>query len=61
MSPELSSLQRRAVTGFTLVAVVIAVVALLLGALMVPVATERDLTGIKQALFGFGISPGRLP
>ena len=65
----------RAVFGFTLVevaiAIAIAIIGLLLGALLVPLAThshasknratERDLKEIKQALIGFAISTGRLP
>ena len=73
MSPEISSLHRHRVLGFTLVelAVVIAVVALLLGALMVPLTTQgvvdklkstlRDMKEIRQALLGFGITNHRLP
>ena len=64
---------RRAVLGFTLIelAIAIAIIGLLLGALLVPLAThshasknratERDLKEIKQALIGFAISTGRLP
>ena len=64
---------RTAPGGFTLVelAVVIAIVALLLGALLVPMATqyqlqknkeaERDLREINEALIGFAIANGRLP
>lgn len=64
---------RNAPGGFTLVelAVVIAIVALLLGALLVPMATqyqlqknkeaERDLREINEALIGFAIANGRLP
>ena len=63
----------RAVLGFTLIelAIAIAIIGLLLGALLVPLAThsnagknratERDLKEIKEALIGFGISTGRLP
>ena len=60
--------------GFTLVelAVVVAIVALLLGALLAPLATqyslrknkegEKALAGIKEALLGFAVSNnGRLP
>ena len=59
--------------GFTLVelAVVIAIVALLLGALLVPLATQiqgrniketrRSLAEIKEALTGFAMTQGRLP
>ena len=59
--------------GFTLIelAVVIAIVALLLGALLVPLATQyqarrvketRDtLEEIKQALIGYAMTQGRLP
>jgi len=59
--------------GFTLIelAVVIAIVALLLGALLTPLATqhalrknkeaERELREIKEALIGFAIINGRLP
>ncbi len=66
-------LARNAAGGFTLVelAVVIAIVALLLGALLTPLATqyqlrknkeaERDLQEIKEALTGFAITNGRLP
>ena len=66
-------LARNAAGGFTLVelAVVIAIIALLLGALLVPLATqyqlrknketERDLREIKEALIGFAITNGRLP
>ena len=66
-------LARNALGGFTLVelAVVIAIIALLLGALLVPLATqyqlrknkeaERDLREIKEALIGLAITNGRLP
>ncbi len=66
-------LARDAAGGFTLVelAVVIAIVALILGALLTPLATqqqmrrnkeaERDLREIKEALIGFAIANGRLP
>ena len=66
-------LARNAAGGFTLVelAVVIAIIALLLGALLVPLATqhqlrknkeaERELREIKEALIGFAIANGRLP
>jgi prepilin-type N-terminal cleavage/methylation domain-containing protein len=59
--------------GFTLIelAVVIAIVALMLGALLVPLATQiqgqniketRDtLEGIKEALMGYAMTQGRLP
>jgi prepilin-type N-terminal cleavage/methylation domain-containing protein len=59
--------------GFTLVelAVVVVIVALLLGAILTPLATqfqarknnetERALREIKEALIGFAISHGRLP
>jgi prepilin-type N-terminal cleavage/methylation domain-containing protein len=59
--------------GFTLIelAVVIAIVALLLGALLVPLATQIQgrnvretqlaLKDIKQALVGFAVTQGRLP
>lgn len=59
--------------GFTLVelAVVIAIVALLLGALLVPLATQIQarhnnetraaLSEIKEALLGFAVTQGRLP
>lgn len=62
-----------AASGFTLVelAVVIAIVALLLGALLTPLATqhqlrknkeaERELREIKEALIGFAVTNGRLP
>ena len=61
------------VRGFTLIelAVVIAIVALLLGALLVPLATQiqgrniketrESLAVIKEALLGFAMSQGRLP
>jgi prepilin-type N-terminal cleavage/methylation domain-containing protein len=67
------SLARNTSDGFTLVelAVVLAIVALLLGALLAPLATqqqlrknkeaERALRDIKEALIGFAISNGRLP
>ena len=60
-------------SGFTLVelAVVVAIVALLLGALLAPLATqyslrknkegERALASIKEALLGFAVTRGRLP
>ena len=66
-------LDRHAERGFTLVelAVVIAIVALLLGAILLPLATqqqlrknkeaERDLREIKEALIGFAVANGRLP
>jgi len=59
--------------GFTLVelAVVIAIVALLLGALLVPLATQvqgrniketrQSLEEIKEALLGYAVTQGRLP
>ena len=59
--------------GFTLVelAVVIAIVALLLGALLVPLATQHQarniretqesLADIKEALLGYAVTQGRLP
>ena len=59
--------------GFTLVelAVVIAIVALLLGALLVPLATQHqarniretqeNLADIKEALLGYAVTQGRLP
>lgn len=59
--------------GFTLVelAIVVAVVALLLGALLAPLATqhqlrknkeaERELREIKETLIGFAVTNGRLP
>ncbi len=59
--------------GFTLVelAVVIVIVALLLGALLVPLATQvqgrnvketrQSLKEIKEALLGFAVTQGRLP
>ena len=59
--------------GFTLteLAVVLVVIALLLGGLIVPLSTQRDienqkattrqLTGIRDALIGFVITYGRLP
>jgi prepilin-type N-terminal cleavage/methylation domain-containing protein len=59
--------------GFTLVelAVVIAIVALLLGALLVPLATQfqarniretqESLAHIKEALLGYAVTQGRLP
>ena len=59
--------------GFTLIelAVVIAIVALLLGALLVPLATQvqgrniketqRSLKEIKEALLGYAVTQGRLP
>ena len=61
------------VSGFTLVemAVVLAIVALLLGGLIVPLSAQIDLQKIKEtrkalddvkeALFGFAIANGRLP
>jgi prepilin-type N-terminal cleavage/methylation domain-containing protein len=67
------SLARDPAGGFTLVelAVVIAIVALLLGALLMPLATqhqlrknkeaERELREIKEALIGFAVANGRLP
>ncbi len=66
-------LARDTAGGFTLVelAVVIAIVALLLGALITPLATQyqmrknkeadRELREIKEALIGFAITNGRLP
>lgn len=66
-------LARNVADGFTLVelAVVIAIVALLLGALLTPLATqhqlrknkeaERELREIKEALIGFAVTNGRLP
>jgi prepilin-type N-terminal cleavage/methylation domain-containing protein len=64
---------RKAAAGFTLVelAVVIAIIALILGALLTPLATQhqlrknkeaqRDLREIKEALIGFAVATGRLP
>ena len=61
------------VRGFTLIelAVVIAIVALLLGALLVPLATQiqgrnvketrESLAEIKEALMGYAMTQGRLP
>ena len=72
MSPKTRP-ARDAVAGFTLVelAVVVAIVALLLGALLAPLATqhalrknkeaERELREIKEALIGFAVTNGRLP
>ncbi len=69
MHPELR-LQTR--TGFTLIelAVVIAIVALMLGALLVPLATQMDLRNvsetrsqleeIKEALYGFSMANNRI-
>jgi len=66
-------LARNAAGGFSLVelAVVIAIVALLLGALLTPLATqhqlrknkeaERELREVKEALIGFAVANGRLP
>jgi prepilin-type N-terminal cleavage/methylation domain-containing protein len=66
-------LARAGAGGFTLVemAVVIAIVGLLLGAILTPLAsqfqarknkeTERALREIKETLIGFAISHGRLP
>jgi prepilin-type N-terminal cleavage/methylation domain-containing protein len=66
-------LVRNTAGGFSLVelAVVIAIVALLLGALLTPLATqhqlrknkeaERELREIKEALIGFAVANGRLP
>jgi prepilin-type N-terminal cleavage/methylation domain-containing protein len=66
-------LARGAAGGFTLVelAVVIAIVALILGALLTPLATqhqlrknkeaESELREIKEALIGFAMANGRLP
>lgn len=73
MSPEISSRHHHAASGFTLVelAVVIAIIALLLGALLRPIetqhqvrsskATKREMVSIKEALIGFGVAEGRLP
>lgn len=64
---------RHDANGFTLVelAVVIAIVALLLGAILTPLATqhqvrksketERSLREIKEALIGYAMANGRLP
>ena len=64
---------QRPVTGFTLIelAIAMAIIGLLLGALLVPLAsfdhsrknkaTLRDMEEIKQALLGFAVSSGRLP
>lgn len=64
---------RDAAGGFTLIelAVVVAIIAILLGALLSPLATqhalrknkeaERELRDIKEALIGFAIVNGRLP
>jgi len=66
-------LARNASRGFSLVelAVVLAIVAVLLGALLVPLATqhqmrknkeaERNLREINEALIGFAVTNGRLP
>jgi len=66
-------LARNGANGFTLIelAVVIAIIALLLGALLTPLATqhalrknkeaERELRDVKEALIGFAITNGRLP
>ncbi len=63
----------RARNGFTLleVAIVIAIVSMLLGSLLVPLqtqveqrqiaGTQKQLEDIKEALFGFAVSNGRLP
>ena len=64
---------RRGACGFTLIelAVVIAIVGLLLGGILVPLATQievgrtkearSDLDEIKEALYGFALANGRLP
>ena len=66
-------LARNTTGGFTLleIAVVLAIVTLLLGALLAPLATQhqlrknkeaqQDLREIKEALIGFAITTGRLP
>ncbi len=64
---------RRRACGFTLIelAVVVAIVGLLLGGLLVPLATQvelnrmrttqRQLDDIREALYGFAVVNGRLP
>src|SRR5689334_14380107 len=60
-------------TGFTLVemAVVLAIVGLMLGGLLVPISaqmdqknyskTQQDMSEIREALIGYGLSHGYLP
>jgi prepilin-type N-terminal cleavage/methylation domain-containing protein len=73
MASPLRARPGRARAGFTLIelALVIAIVGLMLGAILVPLAsqldqrqyrqTERDLEDIRRALLGFAVVHGRLP
>ena len=73
MVSRLACPMRRVARGFTLIelAVVIAIVGLLLGGILVPLATQievgrtkearSDIDEIKEALYGFALANGRLP